>query len=137
MVYVESQLITEKLATSEGVHQWLEQIGADSNPGDIELIRDAFVMAEKAHQGQVRASGEPYVNHVVAVADILVNLHLDYESVAAAFLHDVVEDSDVSLNDVRQQFGHSIAELVDGVTKMHAIDLQVDQYRHHHDQVKA
>ncbi|VAW98486.1 Inactive (p)ppGpp 3'-pyrophosphohydrolase domain / GTP pyrophosphokinase, (p)ppGpp synthetase I [hydrothermal vent metagenome] len=137
MVYVESQLITEKLATSEGVHQWLEQIGADSNPGDIELIRDAFVMAEKAHQGQVRASGEPYVNHVVAVADILVNLHLDYESVAAAFLHDVVEDSDVSLNDVRQQFGHSIAELVDGVTKMHAIDLQVDQYRHHHDQVQA
>jgi len=95
------------------------------------------VMAEKAHQGQVRASGEPYVNHVVAVADILVNLHLDYESVAAAFLHDVVEDSDITLGDIRQQFGDSIAELVDGVTKMHAIDMQVDQYRHQHDQVQA
>ncbi len=137
MVYVESQLITEKLATSEGVHQWLEQIGADSNSADVELVRNAFVMAEKAHHGQVRASGEPYVNHVVAVADILVNLHLDYESVAAAFLHDVVEDSDVTLDDIRRQFGDSIAELVDGVTKMHAIDLQVDQYRHQHDQVQA
>ncbi len=137
MVYVESQLITEKLATSEGVHQWLEQIGADSNPNDIELVRNAFVMAEKAHHGQVRASGEPYVNHVVAVADILVNLHLDYESIAAAFLHDVVEDSDITLDDIRRQFGNSIAELVDGVTKMHAIDLQVDQYRHQHDQVQA
>ncbi len=137
MVYVESQLITEKLATSEGVHQWLEQIGADSNPTDIELVRNAFVLAEKAHHGQVRASGEPYVNHVVAVADILVNLHLDYESIAAAFLHDVVEDSDVTLDDIRRQFGESIAELVDGVTKMHAIDLQVDQYRHQHDQAQA
>lgn len=137
MVYVESQLITEKLATNEGVHQWLEQIGAESNPNDVELVRNAFVMAEKAHQGQVRASGEPYVNHVVAVADILVNLHLDYESVAAAFLHDVVEDSEVTLDDIRQQFGDSIAELVDGVTKMHAIDMQVDQYRHQHDQVQA
>ncbi len=137
MVYVESQLITEKLATSEGVHQWLEQIGADSNPADIELVRNAFVLAEKAHHGQVRASGEPYVNHVVAVADILVNLHLDYESIAAAFLHDVVEDSDVTLDDIRQQFGNAIAELVDGVTKMHAIDLQVDQYRHQHDQAQA
>ena len=137
MVYVESQLITEKLATSEGVHQWLEQIGMDADPKDVELVRNAFVMAEKAHHGQTRASGEPYVNHVVAVADILVNLHLDYESVAAAFLHDVVEDSSVTLEDIRQQFGHSIAELVDGVTKMHAIDMQVDQYRHQHDQVQA
>ncbi len=137
MVYVESQLVTEKLATSEGVHQWLEQIGADMNPGDVELVRNAFVMAETAHKGQVRASGEPYVHHVVAVADILVNLHLDYESVAAAFLHDVVEDSDITLDTIRQQFGDSIAELVDGVTKMHAIDMQVDQYRHQHDQVQA
>ena len=137
MVYVESQLITEKLATNEGVHQWLEQIGAEANPADIELIRQAYIVAEKAHQGQTRASGEPYVNHVVAVADILVNLHLDYESVAAAFLHDVVEDSDISLDSIRQQFGDSIADLVDGVTKMHAIDAQVDQYRNQHDQVQA
>lgn len=137
MVYVESQLITEKLATNEGVHQWLEHIGAVSNPADVELIRQSFIVAERAHKNQIRASGEPYVNHVVAVADILVNLHLDYESVAAAFLHDVVEDSDITLDEIRQQFGDSIADLVDGVTKMHAIDSQVDQYRHHNDQAQA
>ncbi len=137
MVYVESQLITEQLATVEGVHQWLADIGADSNPADAEVIRQAFVVAEKAHQNQTRASGEPYINHVVAVADILVNLHLDVESVAAAILHDVVEDSDVSINQIRSQFGDSIAELVDGVTKMHAIDVQVDQFRHEHDNVQA
>lgn len=137
MVYVESQLITEQLATAEGVHQWLVDIGADSNPADAEIIRQAFVVAEKAHKNQTRASGEPYINHVVAVADILVNLHLDFESVAAAILHDVVEDTDVSINQIRVQFGDSIAELVDGVTKMHAIDVQVDQFRHDNDNVQA
>lgn len=137
MVYVESQLITDKLATNEGVHQWLEEIGADSNPAEVDIIRQAFVVAEQAHQHQTRASGEPYVNHVVAVADILVNLHLDYESVAAAFLHDVVEDTDISIEDIRKQFGSSIAALVDGVTKMHAIDHQVDQFRHKNDSVQA
>lgn len=137
MVYVETQIVTDKLATHDGVHQWLENIGTDSNPADVELIRQAFVVAEQAHSQQVRASGEPYVNHVVAVADILVNLNLDYESVAAALLHDVVEDSDITVEQIRQQFGDSIAGLVDGVTKMHAIDNQVDQYRHEHDQVQA
>ena len=137
MVYVESQLITEQLATIDGVQQWLADIGADSNPADAEIIRQAFVVAEKAHKNQTRASGEPYINHVVAVADILVNLHLDVESVAAAILHDVVEDSDVSINEIRKQFGNSIADLVDGVTKMHAIDVQVDQFRHEHDNVQA
>jgi len=137
MVYVESQLVTEKLATNEGVYQWLDDIGAQSSSSDVELIRSAFAVAEEAHQGQTRASGEPYVNHVVAVADILVNLHLDYESVAAALLHDVVEDTDITIDDIRNQFGDSVADLVDGVTKMHAIDLQVDQYRHDHDQVQA
>jgi len=137
MVYVESQLVIDKLSTSEGVHQWLQDIGAESNPADVEVIRQAFVVAERAHHNQTRASGEPYVNHVVAVADILVNLHLDCESIAAAFLHDVVEDSDIDLKEIRDQFGDSIAELVDGVTKMHAIDMQVDQYRHEHDSVQA
>jgi len=137
MVYVESQLITDKLATNEGVHQWLKDIGAETNPAGIDIIRQAFVVAERAHQNQTRASGEPYVNHVVAVADILVNLHLDHESIAAAFLHDVVEDSDISLDEIREQFGDSIADLVDGVTKMHAIDLQVDQFRHENDSVQA
>jgi len=137
MVYVESQLITDKLATNEGVHQWLKDIGGETNPAGIDIIRQAFVVAERAHQNQTRASGEPYVNHVVAVADILVNLHLDHESIAAAILHDVVEDSDISLDEIREQFGDSIADLVDGVTKMHAIDLQVDQFRHENDSVQA
>ena len=84
-------------------------------------------MAAEAHQGQQRASGEPYVRHSFAVAEILSDLDLDPETIAAALLHDVVEDTSVSLEQIRSRFGDNIARLVDGVTKMALIQESPEQ----------
>jgi GTP pyrophosphokinase len=89
---------------------------------DQELIARAYYYARDAHAGQTRASGEPYVSHSVAVASILVGLRLDAATIAAALLHDVPEDTDRSIDDLRQAFGSEIASLVDGVTKLGRIE---------------
>lgn len=81
-------------------------------------IQKAYVMAEKAHAPQTRQSGEPYITHPVAVASILAELRLDAETIIAALLHDVIEDTPVAKNEIKEQFGSSIAELVDGVSKL-------------------
>ncbi len=81
-------------------------------------IRAALDLAERAHAGQSRASGDPYIAHPVAVARILADLHMDTDTIVAALLHDVVEDTSVPLDDIRAQFGDDVAELVDGVTKL-------------------
>ncbi len=89
------------------------------NPGfDRDLIVRAFRVASSQHQHQLRASGEPYINHPVGTADVCAELRLDSATLAAALLHDVVEDTEVSLEEVRDQFGDEVALLVDGVTKL-------------------
>jgi GTP diphosphokinase / guanosine-3',5'-bis(diphosphate) 3'-diphosphatase len=89
------------------------------NPGvDKELIRRAFDFAELHHRGQSRRSGEEFVNHPWAVAQICAELHLDEQTIAAALLHDVVEDTDVELDELRAEFGPEITSLVEGVTKL-------------------
>jgi GTP diphosphokinase / guanosine-3',5'-bis(diphosphate) 3'-diphosphatase len=89
------------------------------NPAfDRDLVTRAFNVAASQHQHQVRASGEPYINHPVGTAEICADLKLDNATLAAALLHDVVEDTEVSLEEVRQQFGDEVALLVDGVTKL-------------------
>lgn len=91
-------------------------------PGDHRMVlQKAVEWAIDAHHGQERASGEPYYSHALAVAEILTELKLDYETLAAAMLHDVVEDTDVTLEQVRAEFGPVIARLVDGVTRMERI----------------
>nr|WP_245302466.1 bifunctional (p)ppGpp synthetase/guanosine-3',5'-bis(diphosphate) 3'-pyrophosphohydrolase [Symbiobacterium terraclitae] len=85
---------------------------------DVALIRDAFEFAAKAHDGQCRKSGEPYITHPVAVAEIVASLELDTESVAAALLHDVLEDCGVTFAELEQRFGKEVATLVDGVSKL-------------------
>lgn len=85
---------------------------------EVALLREAFEVAEYAHREQYRRSGEPYIWHPVQVAGILVELGMDPNTIAAAFLHDVVEDTDVTLDDLQKQFGEEIAMLVDGVTKL-------------------
>jgi len=85
---------------------------------DLEAIKEAFEFADEAHRGQVRASGEPYVFHVISVAEILLSLNLDTPSLMAALLHDVVEDTDITLEQMEQKFGKEVATLVDSVTKM-------------------
>jgi GTP pyrophosphokinase len=102
---------------------------------DVEVVRKAFYLAQSAHGDQRRSSGEPYIAHPVAVANILLDLSLDPASVAAGLLHDVVEDTGISLNDIRSGFSEDIAMIVDGLTKFRAIegrskeDVQASSYR--------
>jgi len=88
---------------------------------DADKVRAAFEMADSAHEGQMRKSGEPYIMHPVEVAIILADMGMDTESIVAALLHDVVEDTDIPLEDLRRQFGDETAHLVDGVTKLSKI----------------
>ncbi len=95
---------------------------------DLDLLRQAFDFANEAHKDQVRASGEPYVFHVISVAEILLSLNLDTPSLMAALLHDVVEDTDITLEQLEEKFGKEVATLVDSVTKMKAFaNLKPDQ----------
>ena len=88
-------------------------------PGvDRELIRRAFEVAAAHHEGQVRRSGEEFIRHPWGVARICAELHLDEQTIAAALLHDVVEDTDLDLDELRAEFGQEIAQMVEGVTKL-------------------
>ena len=87
-------------------------------PYDFDMIDRAYALAEKAHDGQRRRSGEPYICHPLSVAQILVELGMDSESIAAALMHDVAEDTAVTIDEIRAQFGPEVALLVDGVTKL-------------------
>ena len=89
---------------------------------ELELVQRAYEQAVFAHDGQTRASGEPYVVHCVEVARMLADLGLDYHAVAAGLLHDVVEDTDWTVDDIRRRFDAEVAKLVDGVTKLAYID---------------
>ena len=110
-----------------GVHEdngftpWLATRSGASTADEQAVLAQAVACAEQAHKGQQRASGEPYYSHALAVANILDELKLDHETLAAAILHDVVEDTTVTLKDIETGFGPVIARLVDGVTKMDRI----------------
>lgn len=94
---------------------------------DTDTIRRAYAVAYEAHAPQKRASGEPYIDHPVAVANLLLDLRLDVNSIAAALLHDVVEDTTVTKEQVAQAFGSEVAHLVDGVTKLSALEAQTKE----------
>ncbi len=99
----------------------LERLPNHLSRDDRELIKRAYELAEAAHEGQTRASGEPYVQHCLAVAQILAELGMDGPTIAAGLLHDTVEDSAISVEDLRQDFGDEVAKLVNGVTKLEEI----------------
>src|SRR5579875_3483878 len=88
---------------------------------DIEKVRAAYELARKAHSGVLRRSGEPYIQHPLAVAFLLAGMRIDADGIVAALLHDVVEDTEYSLDDLRAQFGTAVATIVDGVTKFDAL----------------
>ncbi|HEY9379916.1 MAG TPA: bifunctional (p)ppGpp synthetase/guanosine-3',5'-bis(diphosphate) 3'-pyrophosphohydrolase, partial [Burkholderiales bacterium] len=96
-------------------------------PADLTRIEEAYHFSDAAHQGQFRKSGEPYISHPIAVAEILSQWQLDPQTLIAALLHDVVEDTQVSKNDISERFGKSVAELVDGVSKLDRIEFQTQQ----------
>lgn len=85
---------------------------------DLEAVRSAFAFARKHHEGQTRASGEPYITHVTEVAYLIAKLKLDVSSIVAALLHDTVEDTPVTIEQLEREFGKEVSELVDGVTKL-------------------
>src|SRR5574342_259731 len=84
---------------------------------DVDLLRRAYIYSAKAHQGQTRMSGEAYLNHPIEVAAILSNLKLDAATVSAGLLHDTIEDTPVTLEEIKSLFGDEVAMLVDGMTK--------------------
>ena len=113
----------------------LEKVRAYQADADLAKIKKAYAYAEKAHSGQVRISGEAYIIHPLNVAYILTGLHLDDETICAALLHDVVEDTCATLEEMDAEFGRNIMELIDGVTKLGRIeymskeDVKLENYR--------
>lgn len=93
-------------------------------PSQINLVKRAYFYAEQAHDGQKRRSGEAYITHPLAVADILASMHMDHQSLMAAMLHDVIEDTGIAKKAIAAQFGESVADLVDGVSKLTQIEFE-------------
>ena len=121
------------MATIEDIIKDVKRYNKHSN---IKLILKAYDFAKEHHEGQFRKSGEPYITHPVEVAYIVTTLELDDDAICAALLHDIVEDTDVTREDIVREFGEGIADLVDGVTKLgkiaHFLDKeeeQVENYR--------
>ncbi len=100
------------------IDQVLEKASLYLDEKDVAFLQKAYKFAEQAHEGQFRKSGEPYILHPIQVAGIIVDLELDPNTIAAAFLHDVVEDTDVTIEDIVQEFNEEVAMLVDAVTKL-------------------
>src|SRR3990170_8367328 len=93
-------------------------------PEDVTRLETAYHFSEAAHHGQFRDSGDPYISHPLAVANILAKLHLDSQALTAALLHDVMEDTSVSKAEISRKFGKPVAELVDGVSKLDRIEFE-------------
>lgn len=117
------------------VEDFFATIESYLNKEQVEFVRKAYDVAAEAHASQRRKSGEPYIIHPLGVATILSQLQLDELTLAAAFLHDVVEDTDISLDSLKESFGQKVADLVDGVTKLGKIEYiskeeqQIENYR--------
>ena len=96
----------------------IQKILTNDRQYDLSKIVTAYKFAEKAHEGQFRSSGQPYIIHPLAVSFILLDLGMDTDTICAAMLHDVVEDTNTTLEDIKKRFGQDVAMLVDGVTKI-------------------
>ena len=120
---------------SKALADFMEYIHTYLTDDECDQVLKAFELADKAHEGQFRASGEPYIMHPLAVADILAHLQIDHITLMAALMHDVVEDTSYSKEDLEEMFGSEVAFLVDGVTKLNQFqyetkeDRQMENYR--------
>ena len=101
-----------------GFAELMAALKESNRPYDFDMITQAYEYADKAHEGQMRQSGEPYITHPIAVARILVELGMDTETICAGLLHDVVEDTASTLDEIKKMFGADVALMVDGVTKL-------------------
>ena len=114
------------MAVAPSVTALLDLCSQYMNDDDLALIREAYQVAAAAHAGVKRRSGEPFIEHTIAVAGILAELAMDAQGIAAALLHDTVEDTTTTLDGLREQFGPVIAAIVDGVTKFDAVEAPKD-----------
>lgn len=118
-------LSTRPSANSEltaSIERLIGRFSEHHQNGDISLIRRAGLAAINAHEGQLRRTGEPYVTHPIAVAEIIADLGLDEPTIAAALLHDAVEDTVVTTQWLSKEFGEQVASIVDGVTKLDRLE---------------
>ena len=99
-----------------------DKLSSYLDPKEVDRVKRAYHFSEKCHLGQMRQSGDPYITHPLAVANILADLHMDHESLIAALLHDVIEDTGVSKGQISRRFGRTVADLVDGVSKLGEIE---------------
>ena len=106
------------------LQELIDKIREYAPNSDIKLVEKAYYYGKKAHDGQLRKSGEPYFIHPIAVANILAEMELDFQTIAAGLLHDVVEDTEYTYEDIKNEFGQEVADLVDGVTKLGQIKYQ-------------
>ncbi|MBM4199638.1 MAG: HD domain-containing protein, partial [Gammaproteobacteria bacterium] len=107
-----------------GLKELLSAAGAYLRPDQVERIRSAAEFGAEAHRGQKRKTGEPYIAHPVAAAEVLANLRLDTDTIIAAILHDIIEDTPIAKEDLAKRFGGNVAEIVDGVTKLDQIQFK-------------
>ena len=106
------------LSNEERAERLIQKYARYGRISELPRIRDAFHFADEAHRNQFRASGEPYISHPLAVAEIVSDMELDADSVIAALLHDTVEDTPVTYEDIKVRFGETVADIVDGMTKL-------------------
>ena len=133
----EGKALVEQSTFNKGkaLADFMEYIHTYLTDDECNQVLKAFELADKAHEGQLRASGEPYIMHPLAVADILAHLQIDHITLMAALMHDVVEDTSYSKEDLEEMFGSEVAFLVDGVTKLNQFqyetkeDRQMENYR--------
>lgn len=113
----------------ERLEDILERVASYNAAADLEIIKKAYIFSAKVHQGQVRVSGEPYLNHPIEVASILTHLKLDPLTIATGLLHDTIEDTHTTIDKINEVFGNEVADLVDGVTKISKITFDSKEER--------
>ncbi len=121
---------TSDFVEPEDLHKELVERVKKYHPNaDISMIEKAYEIADKAHSGQVRKSGEPYIIHPLCVGIILADLELDKETIVAGILHDVVEDTVMTTEEIAAEFSEEVALLVDGVTKLGQLSYDADKWK--------
>ena len=121
MATLREQIATTALTVTK-FRELLRTMRANRPSDDLELVRKAYEFSQKNHAGQTRASGEPYLVHPLGVAQVLAEMKMDAVAIAAGLLHDSVEDTSVTIVDIRKEFGEQVAHIVEGVTKISQID---------------
>ncbi len=116
--------VSQAEAPPESLESLLKKVRANNPKADVRLVEAAYQLAESSHEGQQRVSGEPFIEHPLGVAHILADLGMDTTTLVSALLHDVVEDTELTLEDIDQRFGDQVAAIVDGLTKLDRIEFR-------------